>query len=117
MYKFGTFFGVKVMSSAPRDGAFINCDVSFVCVCVCVCVCVLCVIVMLGYFHLQNFTWILLTMPILQKPYVYNAPCLSPFLQKTMSTFPWLSSLWKSLCSRALALSTILQKPLLTFFD
>ncbi len=37
MYNFGTFFGVKVMSSAPRDGALISCDVSFVCVCVCVC--------------------------------------------------------------------------------
>jgi hypothetical protein len=35
MYNFGTF-GVTVMNSAPRGGALINCDVSFVCVCVCV---------------------------------------------------------------------------------
>jgi hypothetical protein len=78
---------------------------------------------------LQNFTSILLTMPILQKPYVYNAPCLSPFCKNLCQCFlgwahcgkAYVHELWlcrpfcKTLCWRS-STEFILQKLMLKKF-
>jgi hypothetical protein len=72
---------------------------------------------MLGYFHFAKLHLDSFDYAHFAKTLCLQRSLFEPILQKSMSMFPWLSPLWKSLCSRALAVSTILQKPLLTFFD
>jgi hypothetical protein len=125
MYKFGTFFGVKVMSSAPRDGALINCDVSFVCVCVCI-VCYSYVrLLPFAKLHLDSFDYAhfaktlclqrSLFEPIFAKNYV-NVSLVELIVEKLMFTsFGFVDHFAKTFVD-VLRLSSFLQKLMLKKF-